>query len=119
MGYLFSNCNSLLYLPDISIWETDNVENMCNMFYNCEFLSYLPDISKWKMSKVKNISWIFYDCKSLSLLPDISKWEYSKKYNNSMIDNCISLSYFPFSKKFEGYSYNKCGSNIGCISLLK
>ena len=33
MSYMFSNCPNLLSLPDISKWNTTNVDNMCYMFY--------------------------------------------------------------------------------------
>ena len=46
ISYMFSDCKSLNYLPDISKWNTKNVTNMSYMFYNCESLNSLPDISK-------------------------------------------------------------------------
>ena len=35
MRYMFSGCNSLNNLPDISKWDTKNVTNMSNMFSGC------------------------------------------------------------------------------------
>ena len=46
MKSMFDGCKSLLSLPDISKWETQNVINMSYMFQSCESLSSLPDISK-------------------------------------------------------------------------
>ena len=43
---MFSNCNSLKKLPDISRWNTNNVNDMRGIFLNCESLIELPDISK-------------------------------------------------------------------------
>ena len=43
------------------------------MFSECSLLSLLPDISKWNTSNVNNMSGMFYECSSLSLLPDISQ----------------------------------------------
>ena len=47
MSYMFSDCSSLLSLPDISYLNTNNVTNMCGMFYGCSSLSSLPDILNW------------------------------------------------------------------------
>ena len=35
MSYMFYNCKSLISLPDISNWNTNNVTNMSEMFSNC------------------------------------------------------------------------------------
>jgi len=51
MSNIFSLCNSLMYLPDISNLKTDNVEDMNNMFYECNSLIYLPNISENKPNK--------------------------------------------------------------------
>ena len=96
MSYMFYNCISLLYLPDISKWNTSNVLKMNNMFCRCISLSYLPNISKWNVNKVSNMDEMFYKCYSLSFLPDLSKWNLSKinTYHN-MFEQCLSLSYLP------------------------
>ena len=39
MSSMFSNCESLSSLPDISKWDTKNVTNMSGMFYFCNKLS--------------------------------------------------------------------------------
>ena len=41
------------------------------LFYNCQSLLYLPDISKWNVGNVKDMSYMFYNCRSLLSLPDI------------------------------------------------
>ena len=41
---------------------------MSGMFYNCSSLSSLPDISKWNTNNVENMSWMFCDCSSLKEL---------------------------------------------------
>ena len=45
MRYMFYGCSSLISLPDISKWNTNNVEFMSDMFIECFSLIYLPDIS--------------------------------------------------------------------------
>ena len=52
MSYMFSYCSSLSSLPDISKWNTINVNNMSYMFSECSSLSSLPDISKWNTTNV-------------------------------------------------------------------
>jgi len=32
---MFAGCTSLIYLPDISNWNTQNITNMKYLFYNC------------------------------------------------------------------------------------
>ena len=44
MSYMFSSCEKLSSLPDISKWNTTNVNNMSFMFNNCISLSYLANI---------------------------------------------------------------------------
>ena len=46
MSDMFSHCESLKELPDISKWDTKNVTDMRYMFNGCESLKELPDISK-------------------------------------------------------------------------
>ena len=41
---MFSECYSLISLPDISKWNTSNVENMRYMFSGSNSLISLPDI---------------------------------------------------------------------------
>ena len=61
----FFKCSSLSSLPDISKWNTNNVDNMSKMFIYCESLSSLPDISKWNTSNVNDIFGMFLNCESL------------------------------------------------------
>ena len=53
MGYLFNYCEKLLNLPNISIWDTSNVKNICRMFYGCSGLLSVLDISKWDTKMLK------------------------------------------------------------------
>ena len=58
------------------------------MFLECNSLISLPDISKWNTSNVNDMSEIFRECNSLISLPDISKWNTSNV--NDMFDECIN-----------------------------
>ena len=50
---MFCYCTSLISIPDISKWNTDNVIDMNFMFSHCSLLDNLPDISKRKIYNVK------------------------------------------------------------------
>ena len=43
----YDMCSSLIYLPDITRWNTEYTINISNMFNGCSNLISLPDISKW------------------------------------------------------------------------
>ena len=54
--------NLLKSLPNISKWNTSNVNDMREMFYKCDSLISLPDISKWNNSHVFNILNESFNC---------------------------------------------------------
>ena len=62
MGSMFCDCKSLIFLPDISKWNTKNVTNMSKMFCGCTLLKSLPDISKWDIKNVTYMNSMFYNC---------------------------------------------------------
>ena len=101
MSYMFSNCEALKSLPDISKWNTNNIIDMSYMFSNCEALKSIPDISKWNTNNVIDMSYMFSNCKLLESLPDISKWNINNVNNLShMLSNCESLLYLPDLSKW-------------------
>ena len=48
---IFTNCSSLISLPDISKWDTHNVKKMSSIFNGCSSSVSIPDISKWDTKK--------------------------------------------------------------------
>ena len=68
MHSMFYGCSSLLSLPDISKWKTNNIIDMCSIFDGCSSLSTLPDIYKWNNKNVTNIGYMFCGCSSLFIL---------------------------------------------------
>ena len=110
MVSMFSNCSSLISLPDISKWNTNNVTNMVSMFSNCSSLISLPDISKWNTNNVTDKEKMFSDCSSLISLPDISKWNINNPIDETHLFNDIFLL---LSKKemFNINTYDKNYSN--------
>ena len=127
MSYMFSGCNALSKLPDISKWDTSNVIDMNHMFEYCNALSSLPDISKWDTSKVTDMSYIFSNCYALSKLPDISKWDTSKATNMSYIFyNCNTLSSLPDISKWDtlnvtdmSWMFYNCKKSLNIPSKFK
>ena len=96
MNYLFFGCSSLSSLPDISSWDTSNVIDMQRMFCRCSSLKELPDISKWNIGKVKDLNWMFSGCSSLEKLPDLSKWDTKNVTDmHCIFSGCSSLTYLP------------------------
>ena len=125
MRYMFNDCESLSYLPDISKWNTSQVTNMSYMFYNCKSLSSLPDISKWNTTNVSYMRGMFSGCKSLSSLPDISKWNTTNLKNiggyfdaDGMFCDCESLSSLPDISKWNTTNVSIMNEMFhGCKSL--
>ena len=96
ISHLFSYCESLESLPDISSWNTSNITDMSDLFSNCILIKSLPDISMWDTSNVTNMSYMLFNCESLSSLPDISLWKTNKVTNMSyLFFNCKALSSIP------------------------
>ena len=85
MSYLFYCCKSLISLPDISNWNTNNVKYMSGMFDECKSLNSLPDISKWNTNNVTNMSKMFYKCESLKMVGNKNfsdfKIDWEKKFS--------------------------------------
>jgi len=98
MSYMFKDCSSLLFLPDISELNTFHVTDMSYLFYGCTLLENLSDISKWNLSNVKNLGYMFFNCNSLISLPDISNWDVSNvKDLSHLFSNCASLEKLPIN----------------------
>ena len=85
--YLYK-CSSLITLPDLSKWNTENIKNITGMLNGCSSLISLPDISKWDL-KIGIIDSIFNGCSSLISIPELI---YS---DISIFNNCFSLLNMP------------------------
>ena len=120
MKYMFSGCKLLKYITDISEWDISNVSDLSYMFYNCESLKFISNISKWNISKVNNMNSMFYGCKLLTSIPDISNWSTSNVINmNSIFYGCKSLRYLPEISKWNTSNViNMSSIFYGCISLF-
>ena len=119
---MFYNCKSLISIPDISIWNINNVSNLSYMFCGCESLISIPDISKWNINNVINMKGLFCACKSLKSFPNISKWNIKNlKYDDNIfygIDESIINKYSDYIQNFfhifeMTYKINPNNSRIG------
>ena len=101
---MFYKCRSLISLPDISKWNTSNVENMESMFYSCSELVNIPNISKWDTKNLKYMNNMFSFCQGLRNKPNISSWFVNNNipkrddienqyYNNLIEDLCLDTSF--------------------------
>ena len=124
---IFYGCESMISLPDISNWITDNINNFYNICHECNSLLSLPDISKWNTSNITNMSGMFRECCSLISLPDISKWDTSNVIDMSYIfSGCSSLISLPDISKWNtsklidmSYIFSGCSSLISLPDISK
>ena len=63
MKLTFGSCAVLKELPDLSKWDTYNVEDMSLMFYGCESLKEKPPFDKWDHTYLISADGIFEKCK--------------------------------------------------------
>ena len=51
MNSMFSGCKSLISLPDLSKWNTENIEEMNSVFSGCNKISKKPiiNLKKWSL----------------------------------------------------------------------
>ena len=73
MSCLFKGCISLISIPDISKWNTNNITDFNNIFSGCVSLISLPDIFKWNTNKVKDMDKLPLEQMNLSEYPHISR----------------------------------------------
>ena len=117
---MFNKCPSLIFLPDISEWDTINIINMNFMFRGCSLLTSLPDISKWNTSNVTSMTGMFLDCYSFQSLPDISKWNVGNVTSmNCMFSGCSSLKSLPDISNWDISKLNDIGYIFAKCSLLQ
>ena len=118
--FMFNECSSLVSLPDISKWNTNNIKEISGMFYGCSSLISLPDISIWNTNNITDMSYMFYGCSSLKSLPDISNWDTSNVTDISgMFGGCSSLISFPDISKWNTINIKKIGFTFyKCSSLI-
>ena len=94
-SHMFHNCYNITN-NDFPPFNTENINDISYMFSYCDSLKSLPDISKWDTKNVKDMSYMFSMCKSLESIPDISKWDIKNvDKKNDMFFGCTSLKNIP------------------------
>ena len=84
---MFSWCNSLISLPELSKWNISIVEDMSNMFYGCNSIKSLPYfymLNKYKNYIIFEVTYKNNEGKVKILDNDFIK---RNKYNGSIIYN--------------------------------
>jgi len=59
MSYMFCGCSSLKYLNDFLLLKDINHENISYMFFGYKSLINLPNIALWNLQNIKNQKLIF------------------------------------------------------------
>ena len=80
MSHMFYGCTSLISLPDISKWNTNNVQNFSKLFYGSISLSYTPNLCNWNFLYQDNKINLFIECLSLIYEPKL----FILKFKNNM-----------------------------------
>ena len=110
MNSMFNGCISLKYLAHLSDWDTSKVTDMSCMFLGCIALQFIGGIDNWNIKNVKKMNSMFAYCRSLLSIPDISKWDTKNVINmNWMFLRCESLRIFP---DISNWKLNKNLQNI-------
>ena len=114
---MFKRCSSLISLPDISKWNTENISNMSSLFEGCSSLKSLPDITKWNLSNLYDYRRIFKGCTSLKEFPDISKFINKSVFNLTIIGQYHSLPEIKLEEDIKIVLFGETG--VGCNTLSK
>ena len=116
MKNMFSFCNSLTSLDDLSYFDISSTQDISGMFSSCSSLHSL-DLSNFNISSVLNMSNIFSGCWSLTSinLPDFSTSHVEDMHN--MFFNCILLESLDLSNFNNVYTLDMSKMFSNCISL--
>ena len=82
---MFSNCNSLISLPDLSKWNTKNLLGMKGLLSDCISLSFCPDLTKWNNFNINDIN-LTPNYKKIEKFVNLN-YEYSTILNHSEVEN--------------------------------
>ena len=59
MDEMFSGCESLISLPNISVWDTRKLKALNEMFFGCKSLTSFPELTAWNTSSVNDMTQIY------------------------------------------------------------
>ena len=90
---MFIGCSSLLIIPDISKWNTENLIEMNQIFYGCSSLLIHPDFSKWNINKNTNKYFSFSSLSNIDITSSNSYNSYSDNADSLIINSISSINY--------------------------
>ena len=64
ISYMFGGCSMLRSVENPN-WNIDNITNLSGVFSDCRTLLSIPDISKWNTSNVTKMNNLFSQCRKL------------------------------------------------------
>ena len=105
MEFLFSNCSSLLIIPDISDWKTNNLKKMENIFIGCNSLISLPNISKWNINKIEKISLSSFEKENYSVSISLNNNESSQMNSSILSMNLEENGKKSFLKNYTNFAF--------------
>ena len=117
-SYLFSNCEALETITDLSNLKTAGVTNMSNMFEECSALTSI-DLSSFNTASVTNMGAMFYNCSSLTTL-DLSSFNTANVASmGTMFIFCSNLSAIYVGASWSTASVVDYGGGmfVGCEKL--
>jgi len=103
---MFQNTNNAN--PDVSNWDTSNVEAVFNMFNNAS--SANPDTSNWDVSSVTNMGSMFKGATSAN--PDTSNWDVSSVTDMDYMFENSNLSVENLTSIYENWSQLNLQQNV-------
>jgi surface protein len=116
---MFSNCSSLVGIPQLN---TSNVTNMDSMFNNCYSLVSIPLLDT---SKVTSMSSMFNNCRSL-VAANIKNAKLAYQLNHSALLSKESLLYLinneaatsAITIKLASYAYTRLANDADIVAAL-
>jgi surface protein len=104
MNNMFSNCQSLISIPQL---DTQNVTDMSSMFNSCYSLVSIPQLDT---QNVTDMNYMFYKCCSLVSIPQL---------DTSSVTNMSSMFYNCYSIQTANLKGLKIALQINSTQLLK
>ena len=94
--FFFANCCELNEIPDISLWNTENIIDLSYMFYKCEKIKNLPELSnKWNLKNCWYMRGMFDECPLLENKPNFPQLNNEDENDN---DNYLNMKEFDFNQ---------------------
>ena len=118
MNSMFSNCDALTNIGNLSGWDISHVINMSSMFSNCDALTNIGNLSGWDTSQVTDMNHMFSGCRALTSLDFVSNWNTSQVTDMSgMFSGCDALTSLDLSSWVTSQVTDMSGMFSSCSAL--